>query len=526
MSIEQCLLTNDQVKDCLQLVNSDIENVDILNIVNISYIKENIDIDTDNKNTIKTFLSHQITKESVSNIFISFLGLNPMVDKVKVESFFDIITNFKLWGDINDDGKLELSRFISNNDSMILRTLLSERKICTNFISEIQTGLLDNKTYLETNIEYLISEKFTSGQLKDIINGEFINKMVCSYIQIWDGTDIYLLEKLSYLKKGILSLTEYNEYKVNQLIEKFWINFSEVHDPISIPIPLSHLEKWLDKISDKDLFHRILHSELLFDNYNRFSVLVEDKKLQHTFQFFSALKNAPFNDDNLYNTGSKDYFALNYIFMRFVYDYLSDRGCSLEELIFNYVNEDVRKLYDINNFEMDEIYHTWSVATKIELFANRHQRLCKLYYAWSEYGEIDLSFVEHIKTKGFNELKSIIPNKFVDFTIDDNQKIDKITSTHNYFPKYMDSDINFPNESKPYNTLFSKDEVSYLNYCLNDKEYNNSLGIRNKYAHGSANTIDNEELMQNYMILLQIILLTIARIDEEFIWKTYSEDNV
>lgn len=36
-------------------------------------------------------------------------------------------------------------------------------------------------------------------------------------------------------------------------------------------------------------------------------------------------------------------------------------------------------------------------------------------------------------------------------------------------------------------TLFSKPEQDYLNYILNDRQFDNGPAIRNKYLHGNNN---------------------------------------
>nr|WP_176332604.1 hypothetical protein [Enterococcus sp. 12C11_DIV0727] len=50
------------------------------------------------------------------------------------------------------------------------------------------------------------------------------------------------------------------------------------------------------------------------------------------------------------------------------------------------------------------------------------------------------------------------------------------------------------------NTLFAKPEVDYLNYILNNSEFDNSLGLRNKYSHGSI--VEENETDYFYTCLL------------------------
>ncbi|MFB8537862.1 hypothetical protein [Enterococcus thailandicus] len=61
------------------------------------------------------------------------------------------------------------------------------------------------------------------------------------------------------------------------------------------------------------------------------------------------------------------------------------------------------------------------------------------------------------------------------------------------------------------NTLFAKPEADYLNYILNDSEFDNALGLRNKYAHGSV----IEENEKDYLYILIILVVYVIKINEE-----------
>lgn len=64
-------------------------------------------------------------------------------------------------------------------------------------------------------------------------------------------------------------------------------------------------------------------------------------------------------------------------------------------------------------------------------------------------------------------------------------------------------------------TLLAKQEVDYLNYILNNSKYDNSLGLRNKYAHGlPAYDDDNMYEYDNRMALLVLLLITIKINDD------------
>ena len=65
-------------------------------------------------------------------------------------------------------------------------------------------------------------------------------------------------------------------------------------------------------------------------------------------------------------------------------------------------------------------------------------------------------------------------------------------------------------------TLFSKSEVDYINYVLNDRSYDNGLSLRNKYLHGSYYIENEKENEIDYFKILKIFTLLIIKINEEF----------
>lgn len=63
--------------------------------------------------------------------------------------------------------------------------------------------------------------------------------------------------------------------------------------------------------------------------------------------------------------------------------------------------------------------------------------------------------------------------------------------------------------------LFSEYESNYLSYILDDKKYGNGLKIRNKFSHGKFGYKRDEEHLQNYLELLQIVIFYVIRINDE-----------
>ena len=63
--------------------------------------------------------------------------------------------------------------------------------------------------------------------------------------------------------------------------------------------------------------------------------------------------------------------------------------------------------------------------------------------------------------------------------------------------------------------LFSRPEQKYLNFILNDRQFDNGPALRNKYTHGN-NPQNLEDHENHYFQLLKIVTLIIIKINEEF----------
>lgn len=64
-------------------------------------------------------------------------------------------------------------------------------------------------------------------------------------------------------------------------------------------------------------------------------------------------------------------------------------------------------------------------------------------------------------------------------------------------------------------TLFTIQEQEFIDYMLNVQKYNNGPELRNKYAHGMF-PLNEKAQEQNYIELLNIMVLVIIKINEEF----------
>lgn len=71
------------------------------------------------------------------------------------------------------------------------------------------------------------------------------------------------------------------------------------------------------------------------------------------------------------------------------------------------------------------------------------------------------------------------------------------------------------------NKLFSKPEIDFFNYILNNSEFDNALALRNKYLHGSV-IGDN---YRDYLYILIILIVYVIKINDELILNEDIQNN-
>lgn len=66
--------------------------------------------------------------------------------------------------------------------------------------------------------------------------------------------------------------------------------------------------------------------------------------------------------------------------------------------------------------------------------------------------------------------------------------------------------------------LFTRDEVSYLNFHLNMKEFSDSKDLRNKYMHGSYGQ-DAKQQQVDYLYFLRTTILILIKLRDDAVLK-------
>ena len=87
-----------------------------------------------------------------------------------------------------------------------------------------------------------------------------------------------------------------------------------------------------------------------------------------------------------------------------------------------------------------------------------------------------------------------------------------------YYDDYLRqqvSDLAESSDLRYESTLFSVPEQKYLNFILNNAEFGNGWGIRNRYIHDTC-PLDEDTEFSHYCELLKIMVLIIIKINAEF----------
>ncbi len=137
----------------------------------------------------------------------------------------------------------------------------------------------------------------------------------------------------------------------------------------------------------------------------------------------------------------------------------------------------------------------------------------------------DLKMIEYLKEQGYVEIRdgSQICIKNVERLILLNDLYKHEVINRNYYPhsfQVVIDDLIGEGLLENGSTLFSRQEIKYLNYLLNKAEYVNGLELRNKYMHGTQHIeVNDEKHKQNYLILLRLFVLLVIKVNDEFSLK-------
>lgn len=87
---------------------------------------------------------------------------------------------------------------------------------------------------------------------------------------------------------------------------------------------------------------------------------------------------------------------------------------------------------------------------------------------------------------------------------------------HNSYPKVKKAldDMLKQNRIEMRSTLYSDPESNYLNFILNNRQYDNSWAVRNAYQHGTPTHSENKYIF-DYNLALLVLIICVIKIDDD-----------
>lgn len=170
------------------------------------------------------------------------------------------------------------------------------------------------------------------------------------------------------------------------------------------------------------------------------------------------------------------------------------------------------------------LFSTHSSLTYIEPFKNKYNHLYELLLKENITYDLFEGFQQR-------EIDYLLEKKIIFFDIHNFIRVDRIMSLifSSFYYQEVISFWHFPlevqnilielekqNEVEFENCLFTREEIRYLNYNLNKKEFSNGLDLRNKYIHGSNS--ESKDVQENdYNVLLKIFILILIKIEDDIL---------
>lgn len=357
-------------------------------------------------------------------------------------------------------------------------------------------------------IETTYSEKYLDG----IENQVDLFKAFSYLFNYTDETSlIYLVSKASELDvmERVMGLKSKNEYETGEVFtRKEMLSIIQLH---LIENYLKRKDSGIEQVINSFISHI---NELLEPNNLMFQIRVSDSpelgKIRTLLPDFDFLLK---QYKNLADDGTIDIELLQLSSKPIGFSQITSQNA----IKYLYSNDKlILKLKHIFFSDQSHIYYT-------ETFGTKHTNL------------FDLLTQETVNIEDFanyqkDTIQTLVEDGYLKINNEKNIEIDKITFiyiireihrnellSYWHYPKFIRDEIDLLIEKKILfneTTLFSKEEVKYLNFYLNQKIYTNGYDLRNKYSHGT-NTQSEQKHKSDYYLILKIIILTLLKIEDD-----------
>ncbi|MBZ5985223.1 hypothetical protein KIJ05_08875 [Leuconostoc gelidum subsp. gasicomitatum] len=485
-----------------------------------------------------------------NSLITNFLKLNKD-DATKKSLYFNkLFTENKLWIHLEDN---EFKLFL-NSAYAELSCVLSDKQVADKFANIIVDFFVEPKDKLTILSNFLFIRSAIFNDFDSLIYfpknfGKkycfqiMVNKFMDSILPLTPDKTL-LLADLTLVNDKNFYLNEVTKTKIEYTLEKFvnssqslstknWgvaVQFGKYDhysqkssNVVSITInknalDLTHTDVllvYLISVYFNDKYYRnntvgvirsdTIFSELFVDNVNKYSSLFNNQEYFET-----------------YNLALIDKFSI----------YLKKRNTSFEKLIFNFFDKYIPNTFNIQDFRVALVDDALPSETKNKLFVIEIESILRQFILLQKENKIDVNNLKYMHQPRYDNIHSFVKNKYLEIDqnsvfkyFQDDNKILRIFNSFNYVEEKflskttLNSILETTIRVNRYSNLFSTSESNYLSYCLDNSLFSDALALRNIYLHGASKHFSDEDHRINYLRILNCMLIIIANINDELIYK-------
>lgn len=507
---------------------------------------------------LKSIIGKSLNKKSADEWLIDFLNVDGEYKGI-MRFFHELFFEYKYWEKLSSDcmKKYLTSDFVDYN------YILKKRSLTDKYSEEIIESMVNCSKNLRNNINLIINDYRKGSTLNfptKFENSNYFQIMVNKLIseQEKNGVrDIHIIDSLIKFNSSKFPLNEETRSRISEYIDDYWkeidaekahgviknnltvtVSIDEQADDIEISydsngIAVSINDRLLEELEYEQVLPFIT-KHIILDKYHRLNSISNPVNQEISLLSLLGKDLQSYGNNNI--TFDLQNQAENLI-VESIIDYLyRKKGFVIEEILADYFNNKIEKEFQIKGFSMRKISSHLPYDIRIPLLAIELESILKQYQLLVTYEKIELKYLSYMPPLDIKKIDSLLSKKYIQVSYEkipvtqDFIDIRNLFRSHSYvlrdiFDERVIEQMESIDSCISYSTLFSQDEIDFLNYCLNNKKFNNSLAIRNKYLHGSTIYFKSEQHKENYLLLIKIFIIIYARINEELTLKKYIDSS-
>ncbi|MFL2114845.1 hypothetical protein [Leuconostoc carnosum] len=498
---------------------------------------------------LKKYIGKSIGEQTPDGL-LDALITNGIDAQGKLPLLYDMYSVYNLWSQVS----FLNFRHLMDSEYVDLHFILGDKKLVRRF-DEILYNYLRTNTKNIFNIFLLVRQKILGDNNlflpRNFRNNDSFQIVLEHYLSNIDNIgftnrDIILLDFIRKFKNTAFPVDAPVRLQVEKIIEDYWqtqepstknaygfefITATNISAEFVVDKEMSKFivnKSWLDSLAEDTLLFYII-DQFTVDSCQRPNIISDLFIAKKDLGFIESFKDISDkeNYENIFKFEGWKYLVD--VAITGFEDYLTKRGTTFELLFSDYFNIQINSQFEISGFSMEIIDPSLSIDIRIKLLCIELESLIKQFDLFTKYERIDLRALKYTNPLDFSEVQSLKKDKYVSvdreklfrsnhFSVQEKNVfiffsyVEKVQISKNFYARLDSEDI----ISDVSSTLFSRQELAYLNFTLNNKEYSDSLAIRNMYLHGSTKHLSKQEHHMNYIHVLTVFLITISEIDSEF----------